>query len=101
MEKMLTPKANQRVWAIHNNSGFNFSSDWMINLSAAVTKSTKTGAESDQVIKKQQTIVQFVLDFSLLDVSLRAWTWSMVIFSIATEVHRFWEISIPALFRQN
>lgn len=52
---MLTPKANQRVWAIYNNSGFNFSSDWMINLSAAVTKSTKTGAESDQVIKNQQT----------------------------------------------
>lgn len=67
---MLTPKANQRVWAIYNNSGFNFSSDWMINLGAAVTKSTKTGAESDQVIKNQQTIVQFELDFFLLDVSL-------------------------------
>lgn len=94
---MLTPKANQRVWAIRNNSGFNFlSSDWMINLSAAVTKSTKTGGESDQVIKSQQTIVQFVLDFSLW-----AWTWSLVIFSIATEIHGFWEISIPALFRQN
>ena len=51
---MLTPKANQRVWAIFNNSGFNFSSDWMINLGAAVTKSTKTGAERDQVIKNQQ-----------------------------------------------
>lgn len=98
---MLTPKANQRVWAIYNNSGFNFSSDWMINLGAAVTKSTKTGAESDQVIKNQQTIVQFVLDSFLLDVSLWAWTWSLVIFSIATEIHGFWEISIPALFHQN
>lgn len=42
----------------------------MINLGAAVTKITKTGAESDQVIKNQQTIVQFELDFFLLDVSL-------------------------------
>ena len=35
----------------------------MINLGAAVTKSTKTRAERDQVIKNLQTIVQFVLDF--------------------------------------